>query len=157
MQCGCQCIQCEVGSEVSTDVEVCNNLETPGLKCIAKDKDKCGPEYSDSEKIPFCAIPAPSRWPPLYALNNAVQLLGKDSEGVVESEDGELGGSPSAFSAEDLPAKVNKSSTLKFMYTSSSSSDFVDSVMANVVRQPDFLALQSEAALAQEAQVLLVN
>lgn len=164
MQCGCECVLCdiEVNGEVTEDVTdstLCNQLfleDGKRIDCISRNDRRCAAEFSSPEQLPFCAIEQPSQWPPLYDLSNALNLTD------LEVNDTEAGGSPPGpevlggddASAEDAPEPSAEPITrpTEYMYTSESA--FGDAAMERIVRQPQPGALTTDATIADELQVL---
>jgi hypothetical protein len=97
--------------------------------CIEED---CGAQYSGPEQIPFCKIEAPSRWPPLYDMVDALELDEEVSEGLPASA---AQGSSEPNTAPDSYQAVT------FLYTSKDSA-FAETAMQRFVRQPNLTKLE---------------
>ena len=88
MQCGCACISCDLPGEMGKNITACNPAGAiDSVTCYEHDKSNCGPEYSSEEQIIWCAVPAPSTYPPLYDISGSIIYNYADYETQGSSED----------------------------------------------------------------------
>lgn len=152
MQCGCECVRCRIGGEISTDSTACNALafSATEIDCLERDKSNCGPQFSDDSQIAFCPISSPSRWPPLFELTDALDPPPADGGGgagdSTETNSSSIGTSgeaafgrrlQQAAAAPRAAAMQFETSTYKMAYTASGSNSFADDAMATMFRQPN--------------------
>jgi hypothetical protein len=144
LQCGCQCTECTINGVPSTDIEACNDrsLSDDVLDCKVNNKSLCGPQYSDEEELPLCAIPAPAKWPALYELQGA-------SEAIKVREDQ----SDEDFGVGNSPPPLAENATVEFIYTATGRNALADAAMAQLIRQPELERLMSNPEIVDSIAV----
>ena len=79
-QCGCECLRCCVRSPAGGDADTCRDATsaapcTPGHPhefCVQHNHSNCGPQYSHSSNIGYCAVEQPNVWPALLPVGPLV-------------------------------------------------------------------------------------
>eukprot|EP00892_Ulva_mutabilis_P007665 jgi/Ulvmu1/5270/UM022_0064.1 len=138
-KCGCECIRCQTDNgTIITDSEMCNDAAL-GLDCLDENEDNCGPQFSDFEEITWCPISSPSRFPPLYELNNALPVAQETEEDDTDDDNDENFEAP--------PGSI-----VSFLYTRAGTSDMPTTIMQSLVRQPNLSRLVQSASASDDLQ-----
>jgi hypothetical protein len=176
LQCGCECIKCTVttlGStsafEVSTDPAVCNpNVFTSrgganrDVHCTMRNKENCAAQFSTPEQAGFCSIKQPSKWPPIYDINNGVNYTLPDGSGPRDAAEEQSESLPGTSSGNDETLlddyEFNATGPIygeaQFMYTGQT--PFGDAAMHRFVRDPQLQLIKTDEAVASDLEVSTV-